>query len=183
MVHVRSQLLLALSLFALCVVAYPVALLAFAQLVPGSARGGLVSVDGKAVGSALIAQEFKDAKYFHARPSAASYNGAASSGSNLAASNPKLRERVTEALNADYAQQANVPADAVTASGSGLDPHVTLANARLQLPRVAAARNLPVNAVDAALARHSFTPLLGLAGEPLVNVLEVNLELDRRGER
>ena len=109
------------------------------------------------------------------RPSAVGYNAAGSGGSNLGASNPKLRERVAEQLKDTTGP---VPADAVTASGSGLDPHLTLAAAKQQVGRVAAARGRPETEVTAMLDGLAFTPLAGLAGEPLVNVLEVNLSLD-----
>ena len=173
--HVRAQLLLVLSTLAVCAVAYPVAVWAFAwAVVPTTAAGG-----GPA-GSPLVAQEFKSPGYFRPRPSAAGYAANASSGSNLAGTNPKLRERVVAQLDADYKNAAAVPADAVTTSGSGLDPHLTLAAARLQVARVAGARSAAEADVTAVLSAAAFTPLGGLAGDPLVNVLEVNLVLDAR---
>ena len=177
--HLRSHLLLLVGSLALCCVAYPLLIWGFARAVaPASAAGGLVTgPDGKG-GALLIAQEFKDAKYFRPRPSAAGFNAAASSGSNLSANNPKLRERVEGQLKDDFAGESSVPAAAVTTSGSGLDPHLTLAAAKLQVARVAAARSKTVADIEAVLTAKAFTPLLGLAGEPLVNVLAVNLELD-----
>ncbi len=178
--HLRSHLMLLVGSLLLCCVAYPLLIWGFAHAVaPASAAGGIVTgPDGKLVGAMLIAQEFKDAKYFRPRPSAAGFNAAASSGSNLGANNPKLRERVEGQLKDDFAGQSGVPADAVTASGSGLDPHLTLVAARLQVARVAAARGKSAADIEAVLTAKAFSPLLGLAGEPLVNVLAVNLELD-----
>jgi potassium-transporting ATPase KdpC subunit len=182
--HLRSHLLLLAGSLVLCCVAYPLVIWGFAQTVaPASASGGLVTrADGRG-GAMMIAQEFKDARYFHPRPSAAGFNGAASSGSNFGANNPKLRERVEGQLKDDFAGQANVPADAVTASGSGLDPHLTLASARLQVARVAEARGKTPAEIEKVLADMAFTPLSGLAGEQLVNVLEVNLRMDDRVRR
>lgn len=182
--HLRSHLMLLVGSLALCCVAYPLAIWGFARTVaPTSASGGLVTrADGKG-GAMLIAQEFKDAKYFHPRPSAAGYNGAASSGSNFGANNPKLRERVEGQLKDDFPGRATVPADAVTTSGSGLDPHLTLAAAKLQVPRVAAARGQTPAEIEKVMTDAAFTPLSGLAGEPLVNVLEVNLSLDDPARR
>lgn len=189
LLHLRSNLLLVALTLLVGVVAFPAVLLAFGQLaVPTSANGSIVTgPDGKPVGSSQVAQEFKGDEWFKPRPSAVGYNAAGSGGSNLSANNPKLRERVEEDLKGDPAGQ--VPADAVTASGSGLDPHITEANARLHLPRVVAGwakrtgkpegEVKPV--VEAVLSAAAFRPLFGLVGqEPLVNVLELNLELARR---
>lgn len=188
--HLRANLLLLGLTFVVCSVLYPLSLLAVGRgLFPTKASGSLVAgPDGKPVGSRLIAQEFKGDEWFQPRPSAASYNAAASGGSNLGANNPKLRERVEETLKT-RPEKAGVPADAVTASGSGLDPHITLKNAKGQLDRVVAAwaakKNIDTAQVrgiaEAVLNEAAFGPMAGLAGgEPLVNVLEVNLELVRR---
>ncbi|HVK19625.1 MAG TPA: potassium-transporting ATPase subunit KdpC [Fimbriiglobus sp.] len=180
--YVRSHLILLGLTVGLCSVAYPLAILAVGQwLVPTSANGSLVvRDDGTIVGSRLVAQEFKGNAYFHPRPSAAGYNAAASSGSNFGANNPKLRQRVEVQLQQEYPAGGQIPADAVTASGSGLDPHISLRTAREQLQRVASSRGRRVVEVEALLDELAFTPLGGAAGERLVNVLEVNLELDRR---
>lgn len=177
--HLRSHLILLVGSVALCCVAYPLLIWWFAQTVaPASASGGIITrTDGKG-GALLIAQEFKDAKYFHPRPSAAGFNGAASSGSNFGANNPKLRERVEGQLKDEFAGQESVPADAVTASGSGLDPHLTLVAAKLQVARVAEARGKTLAEIEKVLMDKAFLPMSALAGKPLVNVLEVNLSLD-----
>lgn len=188
--HLRANLTLLVLTVVVCAVLYPLSLLAVGRVaLPTTSTGSLVTgPDGKSVGSRLVAQKFTKDEWFRPRPSAVDYNAAGSGGSNLGANNPKLRERVAETLSS-RAEKAGVPADAVTASGSGLDPHVTLKNARGQLDRVAGAwatksgRPAPeVRAtVEAVLAEASFEPLAGLAGgETLVNVLEVNLELARR---
>lgn len=189
-VHLRANLVLLGLTLLFCSVLYPLAVLVFGQtFFPFQAGGSLIGVDGKparpgeAVGSRLIAQGFAGAEYFHPRPSAASYDGAASGGSNWSASNPKLRDRVAQML--DPVGPELVPADAVTASGSGLDPHITLRNARRQLDRVVAAWVSKTgsdpdqirSAVEGILDRHAFPPLGGLVGEPILNVLEVNLAL------
>ncbi len=177
--EVRSHLILVSTSLVLCCGVYPAALLLFGRsLAPESAAGSLVAgPDGKVVGSRLLAQEFKSPKYFQPRPSAVGYNAAGSGGSNLAASNSKLRERVAEQLKGTT---GTVPADTVTTSGSGLDPHLTLAAAKQQAERVAATRGRAQADVIAVLDGLAFTPLDGLAGEPLVNVLELNLRLDER---
>lgn len=187
--HIRALVVLVALTVVVGAVLYPLAVYAFAQVAfPTSANGSLVTdASGKVIGSRLIAQEFKGDEWFRPRPSAAGYNAAASGGSNLGASNPKLRERIDEHLKG-AARRGPVPADAVLASGSGLDPHVTLSNARQQVERIVAARvkagadsALVRAAAEAVLSALAFAPLGGLVGgEPLVNVLEANLELARR---
>ncbi len=181
--HLRANALLLVSTVAIGSVAYPAVLLGVARLAPTTAAGSLVlGPDGQPVGSRLITQEFKGDEWFHPRPSAVGYNAGGSGGSNFGANNPKLRERVVEDLKA-YPDTAAVPADAVTASGSGLDPHLTLRAARAQIDRVAAALaaksggdvSATRSKLDVVLRASAFTPMAGLVGgEPLVNVLEVN---------
>lgn len=180
--HLRSHLILIGGTLVLCCGVYPLAVWGFAQSVaPASANGSLVfGPDGAPVGSALIAQEFKGEAYLHSRPSAAGYNGGASSGSNYGANNPKLRERVESQLAAEYPATPSVPADAVTASGSGLDPHLTPRSALAQAPRLATARRRSLAEIASLLTESSFVPLSGLNGEPLVNVLEANRLMDAR---
>ena len=165
---------------------YPLAITGIAQgLFPGAANGSLVKVNGRVVGSSLIAQGFTAAKYFQPRPSAAGtgYDAMASSASNLGPTNAKLVARV----RADVARQISanpglrlgaIPVDMVTTSASGLDPDITVANARAQAPRVAAARGMSVASVLALVAGHTSGRQLGFLGEPRVNVLRVNLALD-----
>ena len=167
-------------------VAYPLLVTAIAQLAfPGPANGSLIIAEGKAVGSTLVGQPFDDPKYFWSRPSATApqpYNATASNGSNQGARNPALADAVSTRLkalrDADPGNAAPVPVDLVTASGSGLDPHISVAAAEYQAARVARARGIPIDKVMAAVGAHSERRTLGLIGEPRVNVLELNLALD-----
>ncbi len=152
---------------------------------PHEAAGSLIVRDGKTVGSELIGQPFSDPKYVWGRLSATApmpYNAAASSGSNLGPSNPALtdaaRARVDALRAADPDNHAPVPVDLVTASGSGLDPHISPAAAQYQAARVARLRGLPVEKVEALIAANTDAPALGLLGDPGVNVLKLNLALD-----
>jgi K+-transporting ATPase ATPase C chain len=164
--------------------AYPAVVTAVAQMAfPHQANGSLITVDGKTVGSSLIGQAFSDPKYFWSRPSAAGqdgYDASGSAGTNLGPTSSTLIANVTAAV--DAARLANgggpVPVDLVTTSASGLDPDISPAAAEYQVARVAAARGLTVDAVRAAVARHTEQPLLGFLGEPRVHVLELNLDLD-----
>jgi K+-transporting ATPase ATPase C chain len=183
----------ALSLFILLSLvtglAYPLLVTGLAQLFfPAQAAGSLVLKDGKPVGSSLIGQPFSEAKYFWSRPSATSpqpYNAAASSGSNLGPTNPALTDAVKsriEALRAaDPGNSQPVPVDLVTASASGLDPHISVAAARYQAARVARERKLSLEQVNALVDRNSESILFGILGEPRVNVLALNLALDSGG--
>lgn len=165
---------------------YPLAITGIAQvLFPGAAGGSLVRVDGRVVGSRLIAQDFTAAEYFHPRPSAAGdgYDAMASSFSNLGPTSRVLVDRVKADVRKALAEDpglrfGSVPVDMVTTSASGLDPHVTVANARAQAPRVATARRLSLAAVLRLVAEHTAGRTLGFLGEPRVNVLELNLALD-----
>jgi len=167
-------------------VAYPLVVTGIAQVIfPFKANGSLIVKDGKVVGSALIGQVFDEPKYFWGRPSATSpfgYNAASSSGSNLSPTNPDLIKAVqgrVEALRAaDPGNTAPVPVDLVTASGSGLDPHISPAAALYQVSRVARERKLAPDAVRALVERNTDGRFLGLLGEPCVNVLALNLALD-----
>ena len=167
-------------------VAYPLLVTGIAQrLFPFAANGSIVTVDGKAVGSTLIGQSFTSPKYFWGRPSATSpmaNNGLASGGSNLGANNPALLDAVKGRIDAlraaDPGNTLAVPIDLVTASGSGLDPEISLAAARYQAARIAKARSLPVSQVQSMIELNAMTPWLGIVGEPRVNVLALNLLLD-----
>jgi K+-transporting ATPase ATPase C chain len=173
----------------LCGAAYPLVMTGFAQVAfPGKADGSIVERDGEAVGSALVGQNFSGPEYFHPRPSAAGadgYDGGASSGSNLGPSSQALIDRVTESLATireenGLAANAPVPVDAVTASGSGLDPHISPAYAELQVARVAKERQMTVDAVRSLVSQYTEGSTLFVMGEPRVNVLLLNLALDEQ---
>jgi potassium-transporting ATPase KdpC subunit len=184
----RPAIVLFLFLSVLTGLAYPLLVTAIAKGVfPSQASGSIILRDGKPVGSELIGQNFTDPKYFWGRPSATSttpYNATASGGSNIGPTNPALIEAVKgriQALNAteiNKTQRAPVPVDLVTASASGLDPHISPAAAIYQVDRVANARGLTVDSVLVLVKAQIETPLFGVFGEPRVNVLKLNLALD-----
>ncbi len=184
--QLRPALALTAILMALTGVVYPTAVTAVAQLLfPWRADGSLVVRGGRVVGSALIGQTFAAAGYFHGRPSAAGagYDDTLSGGTNLGPTSAKLADTliavaVDSAVRLDGAVKGHVPADLVTASGSGLDPDISPASAALQVPRVARVRGLPEAAVRALVAEHTQGRQFGLLGEPRVNVLLLNLALD-----
>ena len=183
----RPALTVFVLLSALTGIVYPLAVTGIARAAfPAQAAGSLVLRDGQAVGSTLIGQNFSDPRYFWGRPSATApmpYNGAASGGSNQGPLNPALTDAVKariEALRAaDPGNAAPVPADLVTTSASGLDPHISPEAARWQAPRIARLRGLPPAQIGQLIERHTEgTSLFGLIGEPRVNVLALNLALD-----
>lgn len=167
-------------------IVYPLVLTGVAQIAfPSSANGSLIVVNGKTLGSELIGQPFDDPKYFWSRPSATSpqpYNGALSGASNQGARNPALadavRDRVKALRDADPDNKAPVPVDLVTASGSGLDPHISVAAAEYQVARVAKATGLTLERVRDFVTQATESRTLGILGEPRVNVLKLNLALD-----
>jgi potassium-transporting ATPase KdpC subunit len=197
---IRPAIVLVIALTLITGVAYPFAITGIAQVIfPEKAQGSLVERDGKVVGSTLIGQEFTGEGYFHGRPSAttapdpndpaktvpAPYNAANSGGSNLGPTSKSLIERIQGDI-AKLKQEnpsAQVPADLVTTSGSGLDPDISPEAALFEVHRVAQARNLPENRVRQLVAEHTGDRLIGLFGEPRVNVLELNLALDRAAAR
>jgi len=184
--EIRPAVVSFLVLTLLTGIAYPLVVTGVAQgLMPGQANGSLIMKDGKPVGSSLIGQSFSDPKYFWGRPSATSpmpNNASSSGGSNLGPTNPALADavkaRVQALRDADPGNQQPVPVDLVTASGSGLDPHISPAAAEYQLARVARVRNLNPNAVHKLVVEHTEGRQFGILGEPRVNVLELNLALD-----
>jgi potassium-transporting ATPase KdpC subunit len=194
--EIRPAIVLLLALTAITGLAYPLAMTGIAGvLFPKQAQGSLIEKDGKVIGSALIGQEFKDDKYFHGRPSAtlapdpndsaktvsAPYNAANSGGSNLGPTSKALADRLKEDVDKLKAENpsAPVPVDLVTTSASGLDPDISPEAAQFQVPRVAKARNMQEDAVRQLVASNVQGRVLGLLGEPRVNVLALNLALDR----
>lgn len=192
--HWRPALVMIAAFTVVTGLAYPLAITGASQLLlAGSANGSMLRKGDTVVGSSLIGQSFTSDRYFHSRPSATSapdpadatktvdapYNAANSSGSNLGPTSAKLIERIradTETLR--KAGATSIPADAVTTSASGLDPHISPEYAALQAPRVAASRKVAVERVEAILAAHMQKPILGFIGEPRVSVLQLNLALD-----
>ena len=201
--QLRPALLSVLALTLLTGALFPLLLFALVRpLFPTQAKGSLLIRDGVVIGSALIGQNFTAPAYFHPRPSAAGagYDGASSGGTNLAPANPKLKDGAPDdpktadadesfagirQLTEEYRKQNGlapevaVPIDAVTRSGSGLDPHISPANAALQIPRISRSRGLSIDVVRSLVARHTQGRQFGILGEPRVAVLPLNLELDR----
>lgn len=182
----KTSLLMLLVFSVLTGLIYPLAITGIAQLAfPRQANGSLITHDGKTLGSELIGQPFDDPKYFWSRPSATSplpYNAASSSGSNLAVTNPALEEaikhRIARLRESGLPADQPIPSDLVTASGSGLDPHISPAAARIQTPRVAQSRNMSQDAVQRLVDENTNGRQFGILGEPRVNVLRLNLALD-----
>ena len=198
--EIRPAILVLLALTLITGLAYPLVMTGIAGvLFPRQAQGSLIEKDGKVVGSALIGQEFKDDKYFHGRPSAttapdpadssktvpAPYNAANSGGSNLGPTSKALNDRIKEDVEKLKAENpgSSVPVDLVTTSGSGLDPDISPEAALFQVPRVAKARNMPEERVRDLVNKTTQGRLLGLLGEPRVNVLALNLALDANASR
>lgn len=184
-----SGLLAVIVLTVFLGVVYPLAVTGVAQVVfPGKADGSLVRVGGEAVGSSLIGQEFEGRAYFHSRPSATGYSGNVTFFGNVGPNSVEGRELVRENLAAYLARERpydraltkeRIPVDAVTQSASGVDPHISVANARIQAHRVAAVRELPLTRVEGLISDHTDGRFLGLLGEPGVDVLALNIALDR----
>jgi len=193
--ELRPAVVMTIAFTILTGLIYPLVMTGIAQAVfPSQASGSLIERDGKVIGSVLIGQVFADNKYFHGRPSAttdtdpndatktvpAPYNAQSSSGSNLGPTSKSLLDRLKEDVEKLKAENAKpVPVDLVTTSASGLDPDITLAAAVFQIPRVAKARNMAESTIADLVAEHTRGRTLGVLGEPRVNVLELNLALDR----
>jgi K+-transporting ATPase ATPase C chain len=182
----KNELMASLRLVALsavvCSAAYPLAVWGFAKaVVPEKSQGSLIyRDDGALVGSRLIAQSFTDPKYFWPRPSAVNFDASAAGGSNLSPTNPEITRRVREILaRYELPSPAKLPAELVTMSGSGMDPHISLAAAKVQIPRVAAARGISAEELRGLVSQHAGAlPLATMEKESIVNVLELNLALD-----
>jgi potassium-transporting ATPase KdpC subunit len=198
--EIRPAILVLLLLTLITGLAYPLAMTEVAGAIfPKQAQGSLIERDGKVVGSALIGQEFKDDKYFHGRPSAttapdpadssktvgAPYNAANSGGSNLGPTSKALNDRIKEDVEKLKAENpsTSVPIDLVTTSASGLDPDISPEGALFQVPRVAKARNMPEDRMRQLVTENTSGRLIGLFGEPRVNVLALNLALDAAAPR
>jgi K+-transporting ATPase ATPase C chain len=185
--HLRASIIVLLSMTVLTGILYPLAVTGIAQIFfPKKANGSMIVQNGKKLGSELIGQPFNDPKYFWGRLSATvsiPYNGAASAGSNYGPMNPAFldaaRKRIQDLKNADPQNIQPIPVDLVTASGSGLDPHISVAAAAYQVSRVARTRGLNVSDVQLLMDRNTDGKLLGFLGEPRVNVLKLNLALDQ----
>jgi K+-transporting ATPase ATPase C chain len=194
--EIRPAIVLLVALMLITGLAYPLAITGMAETIfPSQAQGSLIEKDGKVIGSALIGQNFTDDKYFHGRPSAttapdpqdstktvsAPYNAANSAGSNLGPTNKALIERVQGDVDKLKAENPSmpVPIDLVTTSGSGLDPDISPEAALFQVPRVAKARKLPQDRVRQLVQDHIEGRTFGIFGEPRVNVLKLNLDLDK----
>jgi K+-transporting ATPase ATPase C chain len=196
--EIRPAVMLILAFTVITGLIYPLVMTGMSEVIfPYRAKGSLIEKDGKVIGSELIGQSFTSDRFFHGRPSATlgpdpndpskttsvPYNAANSMGSNLGPTSKALIDRITadvEKLKQEN-PSAQVPIDLVTTSGSGLDPHISPEAAYFQVPRIAKARNMPENALQALVAEHIEGRTLGLFGEPRVNVLELNLALDKAG--
>lgn len=162
---------------------YPLAITGIAQVAfPQKANGSLIKIDEQVVGSSLIGQKFDNPTYFNSRPSAVDYNAIGSGGSNLGPSSKKLADRV----KADIAKNnlsENIPADAVLTSASGLDPHISIENAKLQAQRIAKIRGLQISKIDELISNNTDSEFLGIWGQNGVNVLKLNLDLDKANRK
>ena len=177
--HILIAVRMTIAITILTCAIYPLVVFGIAQTAfRDQANGSFVAYQGRVVGSALIGQTFSSERFFHSRPSAGNHDGAASGGTNLGPTSRTLRDAIASAV-ASFDVHANVPADAVTSSGSGLDPHISPANAFAQAPRVARANGMNEAAVQNLIRKHTEGRFLGIYGEPRVNVLLLNLDLAR----
>ena len=181
--HIGPAIRLTLVMLVLLAVIYPLVVAGIARLAPGGGAGEKVVVNGKVVGYARIGQAFTEDRYFNSRPSAVDYNAAGSAGSNKGPSNPDYLKAVqaridTFLVHNPGVQKADIPAELVTASGSGLDPDLSPAGAKIQVARIARVRNLPVSRLNQLIDEQTNGPLLGLFGPATVNVLRLNVALD-----
>ena len=181
--YLLPSLKLTLVLLVLCSVLYPLFIAAVGKLTPGGGNGETVKVNSKVVGYALISQKFTDDKYFWSRPSAVDYNAAGSAGSNKGPTNPDYLKQVQDRIDTFLAhnpgvKKEDIPAELVTASGSGEDPDLSPAAARVQVKRIAAIRKIDESKLYALVDQHTEGPLLGFLGPSKINVLKLNIALD-----
>ncbi|NOT92534.1 K(+)-transporting ATPase subunit C [Ferruginibacter sp.] len=182
--YIWPSLKLTLVFIIVCSVLYPLLIAGIAKLAPGGGKGQTVSVDGKVVGYANIGQKFTDDKYFWSRPSAVDYNAAGSAGSNKGPSNPGYLKIVQERMDSFLVHNPGIkkeaiPAELVTASGSGLDPDLSPAGAKVQVKRIAEIRKIDEAKIISLIDKQTEKPLLGIFGPAKVNVLKLNIELDK----
>src|SRR6478609_4217495 len=181
--YILPSIKLTLVLLIICSVIYPLLIAAVGKLTPGGGDGETVKVNGKVVGYAIVGQKFTDDKYFWSRPSAVDYNAAGSAGSNKGPSNPDYLQTVQDRIDTFLVhnpgvKKEDIPAELVTASGSGLDPDLSPAAAKVQVKRIAALRNIDETRLNSLVDEHTDGPLLGLLGPSKVNVLKLNIALD-----
>lgn len=179
----RSSIGLTIVSLGLCGFLYSATMTGLGQILfPDQANGGLIELDGKVLGSRLVAQPFTDAKYFQSRPSAVNYDPMVMAGSNLARTNPELtkiiEQRIADIQVKDQVDRGQIPSDLVTASGSGIDPEISLKSAMIQVKRVAEVRHLAEQQVLELIQQYTLKPTFGMLGKERINVLELNLALD-----
>lgn len=183
----KHNILPAIRLTLVCAVffmgIYSLIILGGAQLAPGKGKGEIVDFNDRVVGWKIVGQKFTDDKYFWSRPSAVDYNAAGSGGSNKGPTNPDYLQQVQDRIDTFLAHnpgvnKKDIPSDLVTASGGGLDPHISVEGANVQVKRVAAVRNIPEEKIKTLVDQHIEKPLLGLFGTKRVNVLQLNIDLD-----
>jgi potassium-transporting ATPase KdpC subunit len=182
--YILPSLRLTLVMIILCALIYPILIAAVGKMAPGEGKGETITVNGKVVGYALVGQKFTDDKYFGGRPSAVDYNAAGSAGSNKGPSNPDYLQVVQDRIDTFLVhnpgvKKEEVPAELVTASGSGLDPDLSPAAAKVQAKRVAAVRKLDESKIIALIDQQTEGPFLGMFGPSKVNVLKLNIALDK----
>ena len=183
----RGSLGLTIMALGLCGFVYSAAATGLGQMLfPKQANGSLIVENNQVIGSRLVAQPFAQVQYFHPRPSAANYDPMAMAGSNMARTNPELQKAIEERLNRiaakEQIEKSKIPADLVTASGSGIDPEISVQSAMIQVKRIAHARHMPEQNIEKLIQSHTVQPIFGILGQARVNVLELNLALDRGGK-